>query len=166
MKNRFLANLSREGKLELVEPSEAICASYTGKSENCLKSAKLLLENSLYENSIGMSYYAMYDALLATLFRAGIKCENHAGSILLLNIVFNEDAAHQTISEAKKERIDKQYYVTTDKDEATRESAQALLSDAHGFVLKLRVIISRMNHDSIGDLRNRFLSATGAAGHV
>ena len=59
MKNKFLDKLKKEGKLELVESSENICDSYSQKSANCQKSAKLLLQNNLFENSIGMSYYAM-----------------------------------------------------------------------------------------------------------
>jgi len=58
-RNNFLNELKKEGKLGLVEPSENICGSYFEKSENCLKSAKLLLQNNLYENSIGMSYYSI-----------------------------------------------------------------------------------------------------------
>ena len=90
-RNNFLNKLKIEEKLELVEPSEEICNSYSEKSANCLKSAKLLLQNNLYENSISMSYYAAYNLLIALLFRVGIKCENHSGSILLLKLVFKEN---------------------------------------------------------------------------
>lgn len=110
MRNNFLSKLKKEEKLELVEPSEEICESYSEKSVNCLKSAKLLLQNNLYENSIGMSYYAMYNLLVALLFRVGIKCQNHSGSILLLKLLFGENDLFKLIYDAKKERIDKQYY--------------------------------------------------------
>ena len=73
MTNKFLNKLKKEGKLELVDPSEDICNSYLEKSANCLKSAKLLLQNNLYENSISMSYYAMYNLLLVLLFRTGVR---------------------------------------------------------------------------------------------
>lgn len=108
MTNKFLNKLKKEEKLGLVEPSEDICDSYSEKSANCLKSAKLLLQNNLYENSIGQSYYAMYNQLLALLFRVGIKCENHGGSILLLKLLFGEDELYKLISDAKKERTEKQ----------------------------------------------------------
>ena len=101
MGNKFLTKLKKEEKLELAGPSEEICESYTEKSANCLKSAKLLLTNNLFENSIGMSYYAMYNLLIGLLFRAGIKCENHAGSILLLKLIFNQDNLFNLISDAK-----------------------------------------------------------------
>ena len=156
MTNRFLNKLKKEKKLELVEPSEDICNSYSDKSTNCLKSAKLLLQNNLYENSVGMSYYAMYNQLTALLFRIGIKCENHAGSILLLKILFGEEELFKIISDAKKERIDKQYYVTTEKDEIPKEIAVELLNSAEDFVLKMKVVIKNLNGDTIDQLRGKF----------
>ena len=156
MKNKFLNKLKMERKVELVEPSEDICTSYSEKSANCLKSAKLLLQNNLYENSIGMSYYAMYNLLLALLFRTGIKCENHGGSILLLKLLFGEDDLYKLISNVKKERIDKQYYVTTEKDEITKEIADELFNNAEYFVLKIKVVIKNLNNDSIEEVRKKF----------
>jgi len=153
--NKFLHKLKKEKKLELVAPSEDIFDSYSEKSANCLKSAKLLLQNNLFENSIGMSYYAMYNLLLALLFRVGIKCENHSGSILLLNLLFEEIYFYKLISDAKKERIDKQYYVTTEKDEITKEIADELLNNAEDFVLKIKVVIKNLSNDSIEELRER-----------
>mgnify|MGYP001563918970 CR=1 FL=1 len=88
IKPSFLDKLKKEGKLELVEPSEEMCSSYLEKSDNCLKSARLLFQNNLYENSISMAYYTMYNSLSALFFKIGIKCENHAGSILLFKKLF------------------------------------------------------------------------------
>ena len=156
MTNKFLNKLKKEEKLELVEPSEEICNSYSEKSVNCLKSAKLLLQNNLYENSIGQSYYAMYNILLALLFRVGIKCENHGGSILLLKLLFSENDLYTLISDAKKERIDKQYYVTTEKDEITKEIAEELLNDAENFILKMKVVVKNLSNDIVGELRGKF----------
>lgn len=161
MTNMFLNKLKKEEKLELVKPSEEICDSYSEKSANCLKSAKLLLQNNLYENSIGMSYYAMYNLLLALLFRVGVKCENHGGSILLLKLLFEENDLFKLISDAKKERIDKQYYVTTEKDEITKEIAEELLNNAEDFVLKMKVVIKNLNNDSIDEIREKIGSIVG-----
>jgi uncharacterized protein (UPF0332 family) len=160
-RNKFLNKLKEEEKLELVESSEEICESYSEKSANCLKSAKLLLQNNLYENSIGMSYYSMYNLLTALLFGAGIKCENHGGSILLLKLVFRKNELFKLISDAKKERIDKQYYVTTEKDEITKEAAEELLNDAEDFVLKMRLVIKNLSNDYIDEVREKFGNLVG-----
>jgi uncharacterized protein (UPF0332 family) len=156
MTNKFLNKLKREEKLELVEQSEEIQESYSQKSADCLKSAKLLLQNNLFENSIGMSYYAMYNLLLALLFRTGIKCENHGASILLLKLLFEEEDLSKLISDAKKERIDKQYYVTTEKNDITKEVAGELLNNAEDFVLKIKVVMKNLNNDSIEEVRGKF----------
>ncbi len=121
-----------------------------------MKSARLLLKSDLYENSIGMSYYAMYNLLLALLFRIGVKCENHTGSILLLRLLFREKDLCKIISDAKKERIDKQYYVTVEKDKITEEIAEELLNNAEDFVLRMKVVIKNLNNDSIDELREKF----------
>ncbi|MEK6927134.1 MAG: hypothetical protein AABX11_01755 [Nanoarchaeota archaeon] len=55
--NKFLVRLIREKKLEIVQPSDEICESYIIKADNCLKSARILLREKLYENSIINSYY-------------------------------------------------------------------------------------------------------------
>lgn len=161
MTNRFLNKLKKEEKLEKVEPSEEICDSYSKKSANCLKSAKLLLQNKLYENSISMSYYAMYNLLIALLSKTGIKCENHGGSILLLKLLFEEDDLYKLISDAKTERIDKQYYVTAEKDEITKEAAEELLKNAEKFLLKMKLVIMKLNNDSIDDIGKKFDDLSG-----
>jgi len=101
-KPSFLARLAKEGKLEVVEPSEEICSAYLTKAENSLKSARILLENGLYENSVSMSCYAMYNSLTALLFKTGIKCENHSGSIILFKRLFRKENLYRIISFAKK----------------------------------------------------------------
>ncbi len=155
-RNKFLNKLKEEEKLEIVGPSKDICDSYSEKSSNCLKSAKLLLQNNLYENSVSMSYYAMYNLLVALLFRIGIKCENHSGTILLFKLLFDEDYLFRLISDAKEERIDKQYFVTTEKDEINKEIAQKLLEDAETFILKTKLIIMRLSNDYIDEVREKF----------
>jgi len=160
-KNNFLNNLKKEGKLELVEPSKDICFSYLEKAKNCLVSAKLLYENNLHENSIGMSYYTMYNSLVALLFKLGIKSENHSGSILLLGLLFDEEELFGLISDAKKERIDKQYYVTTGESDITKDSTKELILAAENFLIKLKLIINGLGNNKIDEIRKNFLDLIG-----
>ncbi len=153
----FLSRLKKEGKLELVEPSEEICKSYMEKADNCLKSAKLLLEHNLYENSVSMSYYAMYNLLTALLFKVGMKCENHAGSIIMLKKIFDRMDLFEIISFAKEERIDKQYYVTSEEDFAlTKESADDMMKKAEEFLVKMKLLISELRNEQTEALREKF----------
>ena len=144
-----------------METSEEVCQSYLEKANNCIISARLLLENSLYENSVGMSYYAMYNSLTALLFRTGIKCENHAGAILLLKLLFDENKLFEVISEAKKERIDKQYYVPTEQDEITEDITEKLLSKSEDFVVDMKLVIKRLSNGSIDKFRKKFDGLVG-----
>ncbi len=155
-KNNFLSKLGAEGKLELVEPSEEVCSSYTSKADDCLVSARLLFRNKLYENSVTMSYYTMYNSLVGLLFRFGIKSENHAGSILLFKLLFDKVDLFKVISEAKKERIDKQYYVSTEKDDISKEAAEELVSNAEDFLLKMKLMIKNIKNEEIGRFRKDF----------
>lgn len=155
-KQSFLSELKSEGKLELIEPSEDVCASYLEKANNCLKAANLLLENSLLENSISMSYYAMYNSLTALLFKTGIKCENHAGSILLLKKLFGKNDLFELISFAKKERIDKQYYVSSKQNIAlTQESSNEMLAKAEEFLVQIKLAITNVSTSEIEMAREK-----------
>ena len=156
-KPSFLRKLKKEGKLELVEPSEEICRSYTEKADNCLKSAKLLLQHNLYENSVSMSYYTMYNLLTALLFKCGMKCENHAASIILFKRLFGRADLFKTISFAKEERIDKQYYVTSEKDFVlTKEATEDMLKMAEDFLVKMKLLTAELKNEQTVNLREKF----------
>jgi len=145
-----LIKLYKEGKLQLVEPSEEIKEAYLHKSSKSLSSAKALLKIGNLEDSVALAYYSMYHCLLALLFRTGIKCENHTGSIILLKNVFEID--NKNISNAKSERVDKQYYV--DFDVSKDETKQAI-EIAEDFIAEITDFIERLNHNKINDYRNK-----------
>ena len=156
-KLNFLSKLKKEGKAELVEPSQEICDSYLKKADDCLKSAKLLLQNRLYENSVSMSYYTMYNSTTALFFKVGIKCENHSGLILLFKKLFDNTELFEIISFAKEERIDKQYYVTSKHNFVlTEESARDMFLKAENFLVKMKLLIENLNIEGIKNVREKF----------
>ena len=158
-KQSFLDKLKTEDKLKLVDPSEEICTSYLKKSSDCLASARILFTNNLFDNSVSMSYYAMYNSLTALLFKTGIKCENHSGSILILKELFQRNDLYKIISYAKRERIDKQYYVTSGKDSViTMKSASDLIGQAEDFIVRIKTIIKDLDNREIENIRNKFKS--------
>ena len=155
-KSDFLISLVRNGNLKLVKISDVVADSYVRKSENCLKSAKILLKNKLYENSISMSYYAMYNCLLGLLFKVGIKSENHSGSIIVFKKLFKRKDLFEILSFAKQERIDKQYYVASKNSGLTKKSANEMIKEAENLVVQLRLIMNRLSIDEIDRLRKNF----------
>ena len=146
----FLAKLHKERKLELIDPNEEIQKSYLGKSESNLTSSKILLKAEKPEESVTLTYYSMYHALTALLFRAGIKCENHSASIILLEQVFNQD--NKKITFAKKERIDKQYYIDF---QIGLEDAKDLIKTAEEFNAQIINFIETLTEEQVQKIRTK-----------
>jgi len=157
MKNKvLLKKLINEGKLRIVNPSEEIKESYIEKSGSSLTSAKILLENNLLEEAIALTYYSMYNSVIALMFKCGIKCENHTASITLLKEIFGID--NSGLFYAKKERIDKQYY--TDFHIKTQEVEDAI-KEAEIFASKLIDFISRINNLDVLKYREKLSDILG-----
>src|SRR3989338_5031266 len=154
----FLKKIKRKGIIELVESSEEMKLSYMNKADNCLKSANILFQNRLYENSTSEAYYCMYNSLLSLLFKTGIKSENHSASIILLNMLFENKKLVRIISWAKGERIDKQYYVESQQAvKADKESCNEMILKAEEFLVEMKLLISEINNEKIIFVRNSFI---------
>lgn len=147
----FLRKLHREGVLQLVAPSDEMKSAYIRKSETHLASARLLLDNDLFEQSVSMAYYSMYYSGLALFFATGIKCENHSAAIILLRDVFALDSTD--LEHAKTERIDKQYYITT---APIRDDAVSLIGTAESFNAFILDFIDRLTKAKIEGYRKKF----------
>ena len=154
----FLKKLKRKKVVELGEPSEEMKSSYLIKAENCLKSAKILFQSRLYENSTSEAYYCMYNSLLALLFKIGIKSENHSASILLFDKLFNKPDLTKIVLWAKGERIDKQYYVETQQIiKITKESCNEMILKTEDFLIKMKLLINEINSEKITSVREEFI---------
>ena len=132
-------------------------SSYLIKAENCLKSAKILCSNGLYENATSEAYYSMYNSVLSLLFKTGIKSENHSASILLLEMLFKKKELAAVISWAKDERIDKQYYVESQQAvKATEQSCSEMISSTEGFLVSMKLFLQELSIEGITAARNSF----------
>jgi uncharacterized protein (UPF0332 family) len=149
-KTGFFTRLYEEGTLQLVEPSEEVKAAYLKKSESHLMSAKILLDHDKLEESVSTTYYSMYYMTLALFFRAGIKCENHSATIILLNKIFNID--NSEISTAKRERVNKQYFVDFS---IIREEVEELIETAEAFNSKILDFTEKLNSENIAGFRKK-----------
>ncbi len=152
MKNlSFLIKIQKEGKLKLVESSEEIKDSYIEKSESNLISAKILFDNNKLEESVSLTYYSMYNLVTSLFFKVGIKCGNHTASIILLKTLFDID--NSSISLAKKERIDKQYY--TDFHIIKQEVLENI-QITEKFNKNLIDFISKLTNQDLEEYREKF----------
>jgi uncharacterized protein (UPF0332 family) len=149
----LLVSLAREHKVQLIEPSDEIRKAYRKKSEDHLKAARILLESTLLEESVSMAYYSMYHSVMALFFRIGIKCENHAAAIIILSDILGMDA--RPLAEAKRERIDKQYYVSST---IARKDVEDLITTAAEFNALILDQIDRLTSANITKYRNLFIA--------
>jgi|SRR3989344_1361879 len=140
----FVEKLKKVGKLALVPISKPINDAYLRKSSSNLESAKILLASHKLEESVVFAYYAMYNCLLALLFSCGIKSENHAVSIELLG--FFDKKLQQSIAFAKKERIDKQYYIDF---KLTKKDANDMIIKAEDFTVRCQLLINGLTEEII-----------------
>ena len=147
-KIKFIQKLVKEEVITTKGPSLEIGNSYHKKAENSLRAAKILIKQDLLEESTTMSYYSMYHKATALLLLLGIKCENHNATILILKEVLNLDT--KDFSDAKDERIDKQYYTDS---KTKKQDATNLIKKAELFIEKLDYFVDELTHDS----RNKIL---------
>ncbi|KUG15738.1 hypothetical protein ASZ90_014605 [hydrocarbon metagenome] len=97
-----------------------------------------------------MAYYSMYHAVMALFFRTGIKCENHSAAIILVKEVYEID--NTPLSEAKRERIEMQYYV---ENAATRMEMEDLMKSTELFNAHLLHFIDHLSNEKITKYRER-----------
>ena len=142
--NSFIKTLQKEGRIKIVEPSEVVTNSYMEKSQKSLLSAKIVSGIHNFDDAVALTYYSMYYSALALLYRCGIKSENHAGTIILLKELFRID--NTSITNAKKERIDKQYYT---EFKATEKDVQEGVKEAEEFNSLIKNFIDKIKKTEI-----------------
>ena len=153
-KIKFLSDMKKQGKLDLVEPSNEMQVSYFEKADSHLESSKILLKTDKLEESISLAYFAMYPSLMALFFIYGIKSENHSTSIIILKEIFNEKELYDELSFAKKERIDKQYYIDF---KITLEEVKEMIKNAEIFINKIKMKIRAISNKQIDEIRKNLM---------
>ncbi len=148
---RFIQKLVKEKKIQIVEPSNEIHSSYKIKSINSLKAAKILMKENLIEEAISMNYYAIYNNAISLLILIGIKCENHDATIIILKELFKINTT--TFENAKKERIEQQYYTN---QELKIAEAKELIKNSEEFINEIDFFIESLTQDDKNNLLIEF----------
>jgi len=134
--------------LRVVEPNERLSKSYLEQAKSSLlKAEKDLNENDLLWATVTI-YYAEYYALYSLLQRIGIKCENHACSILTVTLILGDEKT-KTINLHKNKRIDAQYYMKVDQEETIKN----MLHEAKVFVSNFDEIVSNLTENNVEEYR-------------
>lgn len=143
----------RDG-LRIVEPNELLSKSYLDQAKSSLLRAEENFEKKDLLWTTMVIYYAEYYALYSFLQRIGIKCENHACSILAATILLGEDKT-KIIKEHKDKRIDAQYYIKVDQE----NKVKIMLQEAKTFVSMFDNLVSGLSDDEIKMYRDKISKA-------
>ena len=134
--------------LKIVEPNENLSKSYLEQAKSSLLRAEKDFDDKDLLWSTVAIYYAEYYALYSFLQRIGVKCENHACSILAVTLLLGEDKT-KTINQHKDKRIDAQYYMKVDQEGKIKE----MLQEAKRFVSNFDEIVSGLSESEIKEYR-------------
>ncbi len=145
---KFVKTLIEENKISIVEPNTEVSKAYLEKSSKSLLSSKTLIKIENFNDATALTYYSMYYSLLALLYRCGIKSENHTGSIMLLKELFKIN--NKDIEKAKKERVDKQYYIDF---QSNKEEVEKAIEIAEEFNSKINEKIETIKTEEINKIR-------------
>ena len=127
------------------------------KARRNLRAMKIMFGNDLFDWTIICGYYAMYHAVLASLFRIGIRATAHycaiaafkkfyveKGKVAPEYISYIKKAKHleqkyaEALDKAQEERVVEQYGVEI----LTNDDAEWIIEDAKDFVLKIEEILA------------------------
>lgn len=134
--------------LRIAEPNERLSKSYLEQAKSSLLRAEKDLNDKDPLWSTVAIYYAEYYALYSFLQRIGVKCENHACSILAVALLLGEDKT-ETINQHKGKRIDAQYYMKVDQESKIR----LMLQEAKMFVSNFDELVSNLTENEVKEYR-------------
>ncbi len=139
--------------IKIVEPNEMLSRSYLEQAKSSLLRAEKDLNDKDFLWATVAVYYSEYYALYSFLQRIGVKCENHACSILAVTLLLGEDKT-KTINEHKGKRIDAQYYMKIEQEIKIR----AMLQEAKIFVSYFDEFVSNLSNEDIISYRDKIKS--------
>ena len=136
--------------LKIAEPNERLSRSYLEQAKSSLLRAEKDLNDKDFLWATVAIYYAGYYALYSFLQRIGIKCENHACSILAVGSILGEERV-VTINQHKNKRIDAQYYMKVDQE----IKIKLMLQEAKFFVVGFDELVSNLSQKEMTEHRDK-----------
>lgn len=128
------------------------------KAHNNLRAMKLMYDNNLFDWAVICGYYAMYHAVLAALFKIGIRATAHYCAIAAFKEFYVkrgrvkaqyvdyikrakqlEQKYSEFLDKAQEKRVIEQYGVAV----ITNDDAEWIIEDAKDFVLKIEEVLAQ-----------------------
>ena len=149
---------SGKPNLRKIPPDIETAKQHIDKSLRNLRVMQLMFDNDLFDWTIICGYYAMYHAVLAALFKIGIRATAHYCAIAAFKefyvvrhskvsleyVAYIKKAKHlerkyaETLEKAQESRVVEQYGVEV----LTNADAQWIIEDAKDFVLKIEELLA------------------------
>ena len=149
----------KKGKSNLIkiDINIEIGKQHIEKAHNNLRAMSIMFDNNFFDWTIICGYYAMYHALLASLFNIGIKATTHYCAITAfkkfyidrgkvkseyINYIKNakqlEKKYSEVLDKAQENRIIEQYGVNI----LSNDDAEQIVEDSEDFILKIEEILA------------------------
>ena len=145
--------LARETRMKKIKPNDKLSGEHINKAKHNLRAADYNIEGGFSDWGVSQSYYSMYHALLAVLFKLGYESKNHECTINaveymieegkinldLKDIAFIRTTEQMTTKDAKSLREEFQYGTETTVNE---KLLKELLGNAKRVVEKIEIALS------------------------
>jgi uncharacterized protein (UPF0332 family) len=146
--------LKQKRGIRITEPNQNLTKAYLKKAISALNTMTATLQIKETDWTATTAYYARYFALYALLMKIGVKSEIHECTINTAQLLANHKIIRQNIvneiTEAKQQRIDTQYYVTTQQNlKEIRKNAEK----ARKFVLEIEQATENITPKQINNIR-------------
>ena len=149
----------KEGRpnLQKVPVSAERAKQHIDKAHNNLRAMKMMFDNDLFDWTIICGYYAMYHAVLAALFKIGIRATAHYCALAAFKEFYVkrgrvkpefvtyinrakqlERKYSESLDKAQENRVVEQYGIEV----VTNDDAEWIIEDAKDFVLKIEEILA------------------------
>lgn len=149
----------KEGRpnLQKVPVGNERAGQHIDKAHNNLRAMKLMFDNDLFDWTIICGYYAMYHAVLAALYKIGIRATAHYCAIAAFKEFYVkrgkvkpeyiayikrakqlEQKYSESLEKAQENRVVEQYGVEI----ITNDDAEWIIEDAKDFLLKIEEILA------------------------
>ena len=149
----------KKGKpnLQKVLPDDSNVARHIEKASKNLRAMKLMFDNDLFDWTIVCGYYAMYHAVLASLYKIGIRATAHYCAIAAFKKFYVEKGKVEKeylnyLNKAK--HLEQKYSESLDKAQESRvieqygveilrsKNAEWIIEEAKDFVLKIEEVLA------------------------
>jgi len=154
-KDRLNWCLKSEKRMKKIKPSDKLSKEHIEKAKHNLKAADYNVQGNFDDWAVSQSYYAMYHALLAILFKKGFESKNHECTISTVEFLIESKEINLSIEDMSFIRTTEQ--MTTKDAKSLREEFQygtktnvnkvlltELLQKSKTIVEKIEVMLSEM----------------------